>query len=115
MKTAKKSGSSSRQRQYQQLRQKLGTIGWISEGSVQDRGPGAGGPCYQWTRKVKAKTLSVALSREQYLWLKRAIENWNALKRILKQMQRLSRAELFETVPGPPRRKPLSKKVLGLI
>ena len=61
------------------------------------------------------KTLSVALSREQYLWLKRAIENWNALKRILKQMQRLSRAELFETVPGPPRRKPLSKKVLGLI
>ena len=116
MRTAKKSDTSpSRQQQYQQLRQRLARIGWISEGYVQDRGPGAGGPCYQWTRKVKAKTLSVALSREQYLWLKRAIENWNALKRILKQMQRLSRAELFETVPGPPRRKPLGKKVLGLI
>jgi len=115
MKTAKKSGSSSRQRQYQQLRQKLGAIGWISEGYVQDRGPGAGGPCYQWSRKVKAKTLSVALSQQQYLWLKQAIENWKSMKQILKQMQQLSRAELFETLPGPPRRKSLGKKVLGLI
>ena len=115
MKTAKKSGSSSRQRQYQQLRQKLGTIGWISEGYVQDRGPGAGGPCYQWSRKVKAKTLSVALSEQQYLWLKQAIENWKSIKQILKQMQQLSRAELFDTVPGPARRKSLGKKALGLI
>ena len=116
MKTVKKSAPTpSRQRQYQQLCQRLGRIGWISQGYVQDRGPGAGGPCYQWTRKVKAKTVSVALSRQQYLWLKQAIENWNSIKAILQQMQRLSRAELFETVPGPPRRKPLGKKVLGLI
>jgi len=116
MKTAKPSHPlASRQRQYKQLRQQLRRIGWISEGYVQNRGPGAGGPCYQWTRKLKAKTLSVALSRQQYLWLKQAIENWKSMKIILKQMQRLSRAELFETVPGPPRRKPLGKKVLGLI
>ena len=37
----------------------------------------AGGPCYQWTRKVKAKTVSVALSREQYEALKEAIDNWH--------------------------------------
>ena len=48
----------------------LGRAHWISEGYVQDRGPGAGGPCYQWTRKVRGKTVSVALSREQYEWLK---------------------------------------------
>jgi len=33
---------------------------------------------------------------------------------VLKEMQKLSREELFETIVGPPRRKPLSKRVLGL-
>ncbi len=101
-------------RRYQALRQRLAHIGWISEGYVQDRGPGAGGPCYQWTRKVKGKTLSVALSQEQYQWLRAAIEQWRELQTTLKQMQRLSRRVLFETVPGPQRRKKLGKRVLGL-
>ena len=43
--------------EYARLRARLGRLGWISHGYVQDRGPGAGGPCYQWTRKVKAKTV----------------------------------------------------------
>ncbi|HEY2951807.1 MAG TPA: DUF6788 family protein [Verrucomicrobiae bacterium] len=103
------------QQEYQRLQQRLGQGGWISEGYVQDRGPGAGGPCYQWTRKVKGKTISVALSREQYEWLRDAIENWRALQQTLKQMQRLSRQVLFETLPPPSRRKKLGKKVLGLI
>lgn len=105
----------SRQSRYQQLRRQLSQVGWISEGYVQDRGPGAGGPCYQWTRKIKAKTISVALSKEQYEWLHKAIANWRAVQTILKRMQRLSREELFETMPEPKRRKRLSKKVLGLI
>jgi hypothetical protein len=33
----------------------------------------------------------------------------------LKEMQRLSRRVLFETVKNPPRRKRLGKKVLGLV
>ena len=100
---------------YARLRARLATVGWISEGYAQDRGPGAGGPCYQWTRKVRGKTVSVALSREQYEWLKQAIANWRQVQETLKAMQRLSRQVLFETVPHPPRRKPLGKKVLGLI
>jgi hypothetical protein len=100
---------------YARLRARLADVGWISEGYVQDRGPGAGGPCYQWTRKVKGKTLSVALSREQYEWLDHAIANWREVQQTLKEMQRLSRQVLFETVPHPPRRKRLGKKVLGLI
>ena len=99
---------------YVHLAHSLAQTGWISEGYVQDRGPGAGGPCYQWTRKVKGKTVSLALSREQYLWLKSAIENWRKLQATLKQMQRLSREQLFRTIPGPKRRKRLSKKVLGI-
>lgn len=90
-------------------------MGWINEGYAQDRGPGAGGPCYQWTRKVKGKTVSVALSKEHYEWLQSAISNWREMQQTIKEMQRLSRLVLFETMPHPPRRKKLGKKVLGLI
>ena len=102
------------QQTYAQLQSRLRQVGWISEGYVQDRGPGAGGPCYQWTRKVKGKTLSVALSKEQFEWLREAIGNWRQMQQTIKQMQRLSREVLFTTVPHPPRRKRLGKKVLGL-
>jgi hypothetical protein len=101
--------------QYARLRDQFQDLGWISEGYVQNRGPGAGGPCYQWTRKVRGKTLSVALSREQFEWLRQAIANWRQAQHTLKEMRRLSRQVLFATVPHPPRRKRLGKKVLGLI
>lgn len=100
---------------YTKLRARLERVGWISQGYVQDRGPGAGGPCYQWTRKVKAKTVSVALSKEQYQALREAIDNWKELEQILHQMQVLSRQMIFRTLPNPSRRKRLGKKVLGLI
>jgi len=101
--------------EYTKLRARLQGLSWISQGYVQNRGPGAGGPCYQWTRKVKAKTVSVALSREQYEALRKAIDTWKELESILHQMQVLSRQMIFETLPNPPRRKRLGKKVLGLI
>jgi hypothetical protein len=115
MQTSKTSASASRQKTYARLRAQLAHIGWISDGYVQDRGRGAGGACYPWTRKVKGKTVCVALSQEQYEWLKQAIANWRAVQKTLRQMQRLSREELFESVPGPRRRKRLGKEVLGLL
>ena len=104
-----------RKKQFRKLARQLASLGWISEGHAQNRGPGAGGPCFQWTRKVKGKTVSVALSKEQYEWLRTAIAEWRQLQSTLQEMQRLSRRVLFETVPDPPRRKRLSKKVLGLM
>jgi hypothetical protein len=103
------------QAEYTRLRARLARLGWISHGYVQDRGPGAGGPCYQWTRKVKGKTVSVALSQEQYQALHAAIMNWKEAQDILQRMQALSREVIFGTLPHPPRRKRLGKKVLGLI
>ena len=100
--------------EYRSLQRRLARVGWISHGYAQDRGPGAGGPCYQWTRKERKKTVSVALSKEQYQWMKQAIANWRQTQRMLKRMEQISRAVLFETVPGPLRRKPLNKRVLGL-
>jgi hypothetical protein len=103
-----------RKSEYDKLRSKLAELEWISEGYAQNRGPGAGGPCYQWTRKVRGKTVSVALSKEQFEALSKAIANWKETKRILKRMQQLSREEIFVNIEGTKRRKPLSKKVLGL-
>jgi len=111
----KTSSSSARQKEYARLQAQLARTGWISQGYVQDRGPGAGGACYPWTRKVKGKTICVALSKEQYEWLKEAIANWRAVQKTLRQMQRLSREELFESLPNPKRRKRLSKQILGLV
>jgi len=99
--------------QYQLLRQRLAQVSWMSEGYVQDRGAGAGCSRYQWTRKIKSKTVNVALSPEQFEWLGAAIAQLRQVQATLKQMQRLSRQVLFSTVPEPPRRKKLSKKVLG--
>ena len=100
---------------YRRLQGQLGRIGYISQGSVFERALGQQGSRYVWTRKVQAKTITVALSKEQYHWLRLAVANQRKLDRIVRQMQKLSRQALFQTVPGVVRRKRLSKKVLGLI
>jgi virulence-associated protein VapD len=99
---------------YRQFQRQLARLGYISQGSVFERAPGQQGSRYVWTRKVRAKTVTVALSREQYLWLKQAVANQRHLERIVEQMQKLSRQILFENVPGVVRRKRLTRKVLGL-
>lgn len=100
--------------EYQHLRQRLAAVGWLSQGYVQNRGPGAGGPCYQWTRKVRGKTVSLALSREQFEALREAIGQWREVEAVLDRMQQLSRLRIFGTLPDTRRRKRLTKKVLGL-
>ena len=100
---------------YAQLREKLGRLGFISQGSVVERGRDIpGGPRSQWSRVEKGKTVTVALSREQFAWMKQAITNWREAKAVLKEMQVLSRQAAFKTLPDPPRRKRLTDKVLGL-
>jgi len=77
----KTSAVPSSQEEYDQLKATLAQSGWISEGYVQDRGPGAGGPCYQWTRKVKGKTVSVALSKSNTSGLARQLPTGTPCKR----------------------------------
>ena len=102
------------QREFDQLRSRLARLGYISQGSVQDRttrqGGGAG---YQWTRKVAQKTVTVSLTAEQFFQMKRATANYQHLRRLLKRMEMLSRTILFTNSPHPRRRKRLSPKVLG--
>ena len=101
-------------RQYEQLRRPLGQLGYISQGSVQDRtGRRGGGAGYQWTRKVAQKTVTVALTSEQFDIMKEAVVNYRNLRRQLRELEKLSRRIVFQSTPHPNRRKSLSQKVLG--
>ena len=107
-------GLATAQRRYEQLRQRLAQLGYISQGSVQDRtARKRGGAGYQWTRKVAQKTVTVALTSEQFAQLKEAVSNYRHLRQQLREMEGLSRKIIFKTVPHPGRRKRLSPKVLG--
>lgn len=100
---------------YRRLRRRLAGIGWIALGSVLERNsPGQGGPRYQWSRRVEGKTVTVALSPEQFAWLKLAIGNQREVESLLSQMQRLTLRYLWKKLPSTTRRKRLSKKTLGL-
>jgi len=101
------------QREYDRLRRGLSRLGYISQGSVQDRTRREGGGGYQWTRKVARKTVTVSLTAEQFNELKQATSNYRRLRLQLKRMETLSRTILFKNSPHPNRRKRLSRKVLG--
>src|SRR5271165_6824939 len=102
------------QREYDRLRARLCRLGYISQGSVLDRtsrqGGGAG---YQWTRKVAQKTVTVSLTQEQFVQMKRATANYRQARQLLKRMEMLSRTILFTISPHPNRHKRLSTRVLG--
>ena len=101
--------------EYQRLRLRLARIGWIALGSLIERNqPGQGGPRYQWSRRVGRKTVTVALSAEQFDWLKGAIANQREVWDLLMQLQQLTAEHLLQHLPNPPRRKRLSKKRFGL-
>jgi hypothetical protein len=100
---------------YQRLCQRLARTGWIALGSLVERTrPGQGGPRFQWSRRVGAKTVTVALSAEQFAWLKTATANQREVWDILMQMQQLTAHHALHNLPNPPRRKRLNNKRLGL-
>lgn len=100
---------------YAALRQELTGIGYLSHGSVYRRPAGQSGTRFTWSTKVKAKTVSFALSADQADWLEKAIAEHRRVKKILAEMRRLSRQIMRASFPDTERRRPLNKKVLRLI
>jgi hypothetical protein len=116
MDKSKTSPVQSLEREYRRLSSRLADVGYISQGSVLDRSslrpPRSG---YQWTRKIAKKTVTVALSPEQFHHLRQAIQNRRTLTKTLTRMEKLSRKIFFSALPDTSRRKPLRKKVLGTL
>jgi hypothetical protein len=104
------------QQQYAALRQSLARIGYISDGSVVDRArlkpPRTG---FQWTRKIGQKTVTIALSAEQFQAMKQTIQNRRRLRKTVRSMEVLSRQILFATTSDTRRFKPLKLRDLRLV
>ena len=101
------------QRRYEKYARSLTAIGPICQGTVikrkdvRQRGgkPKTYGPYYLWTRKLEGKTLSIAITQQQYTALKEAIANQKKLDKTLAQMRSLAQEIIFAQTTGVKKRK----------
>jgi hypothetical protein len=88
-------------KRYQRLKEQLLNLGWIAQGCLMPQPPRA----WRLTRKVRAKTVSLALSAPQADLYREAIANHRELEAILRQMRELSELALQTSVPGVRKRR----------
>jgi len=84
------------QKRYQELQSQIAQLGWIAQGSLMHQAPNA----WRLTRKIKAKTLTTALSQAQASLFAKAITNHRRLEELLQQMREISQIVLLGSVPG---------------
>jgi len=87
---------------FETCKREIQALDWLSEGSVGENHPGT----WKWTRKVKAKTVTVALSPTQAEGFAKAIANHRRLEGLIREMRALSQRYLLDFIPGPVRRRP---------
>jgi hypothetical protein len=90
------------ERRYCALKDELAGLGWLTNGSVTPNHPGN----WRWTRKIKAKTVTVCLSAEQAPLFKDAVANHRKLEKILAQMRAISQEILLKSAPGTRKKSP---------
>ena len=101
------------QKQYEQLKNKLALIGPICQGSVIKRHYNRNvqgkqtlyGPYYSWTKKVANKTVTVALSIDQYQHMANAVAAHRKVEVILKKMCAISEELVILQATGVTTRK----------
>ena len=80
---------------------------WLVQGSVNvvaPKSPSAS-VTYTWTRKVRAKTATVALSRQQSVAFRKAVEANRQIEAALNRLRQVSQAALLAEVPGVTKRR----------
>ena len=99
-----------RDKKYDKLKEKLGSIGWIAAGSLMTLyrtcgKPGCAcakddgsrhGPYLVWTKKIDGKTVTRTLSSRQARECRRAIENLHRLESIVTEMKAVSARAIEE-------------------
>lgn len=89
---------------FERCKKQLLALDLISQGSVTESPPGI----WRWTRKVHAKTVTVALSKEQAQAFRGAVAQHRRLEKLIDEMRLLSQQILLESLPSPRRRKLLA-------
>jgi hypothetical protein len=92
---------------YRELDRAVRRQPWLVQGSVNVVAPKspAARVTYTWTRKVRAKTVTVALSHEQSAAFRQAIEANRQIEAALSQLRELSQNVLLAEVPGVTKRR----------
>ena len=80
---------------------------WLVQGSINVVAPQspAARVTYTWTRKVRAKTITVALSHKQAVAFRRAILANRQIEAALSRLRQVSQAALLTEVPGVTQRR----------
>jgi uncharacterized iron-regulated protein len=100
---------------YEKLKKELAGVGLIAQGTIiprhitkpdpsDRRKKKSYGPYYQWTMKIKARTVTINLSPSQMREFKKAISNNRKLENTLTRMRELSLQILNESTVGVPKR-----------
>jgi len=88
------------QKRYQKLQSEITQLGWIAQGSLMHKEPNA----WRLTRKIKAKSVTMALSQAQAGLFAQAIANHRRLEELLQQMRELSQIALLGSAHGVRKR-----------
>jgi len=87
--------------EYERLRKRLNKVDLLAQGSVFELPPPEEAPRaktrYMWTRKVKGKTVTKALNREQYRLMKKAIKANRQLEDTLTRMREIVQEGIVQT------------------
>ena len=94
-------------REYRALMRLMDRGPWVLQGSVNEMAPRTpqGRATYTWTRKVRAKTVTVALSAKQAAAFRRAIRMNRQMEQRLERLRTLSQGALLTSLPGVPKRR----------
>ena len=74
-------------KRFESCKTQILALDWVTQGSLSQSPQGN----WRWTRKVKAKTVTVALSDQQAELFRRAIDDHRKLEKLIDQMRDLSR------------------------
>lgn len=100
-------------KRYEQQRRSIVPKGWICTGSAVARTytrtigkqKKRFGPYYSWTRKFKNKTVTTALTRQQFDLIGQAIRRHQSLNNILAELREISIRYILSTTPCVSKRK----------
>ena len=92
--------------EYRRLQKQLRNLPLLAQGNVFATAPHPQAPrastYYKWTRKIRAKTVSETLSKEQFDAFNAAIEANKKVEQTLRQMRKLSQDAILHTLPDSP-------------